>query len=364
MSDELLIYGSYGYTGSLITERLLQSDSDHSVVLAGRRAEPVERQATEHGLDHRVFSLEHPEIVEREIEECAAVLNCAGPFSQTAMELVQACLDTGTDYIDISGEIDVLESIAEHDRDAENAGVSLLPAAGFDVVPTDCLAAYLEMKLPTATHLTLGLDGLGSYSPGTLKSIIEGLARPGAIRENGTIRPVSAAWNTRELDFGDGPQTAITIPWGDVSTAYYTTGVPNIETYATVPTRAVPIIKRTRRIVPLLGRSPIQWGLKTLVDLAVSGPSRKDRSQGTCRIVGIAEDEEGNSATARLYTPNAYELTVQTAAEITKRTLSGDISPGFQTPASAFGTDFILEFDGVEREDLSESSERVAEPNP
>lgn len=364
MSDELLIYGSYGYTGSLITRRLLESDLDHSVVLAGRRAESLERQATRHGLEHRVFSLEHPEIIDREMEDCSAVLNCAGPFSETAMELVRSCLDTGTDYIDITGEIDVLESIAERDRDAENAAVSLLPAAGFDVVPTDCLAAYLEMKLPTATQLTLGLDGMGTYSPGTLKSIIEGMDRPGAIRENGAIRSVGAAWNTRDLDFGDGPQPAISIPWGDVSTAYYTTGIPNIATYATVPSRAVPIINRTRRLVPVLGRSPIQRVLKALVDRVVSGPTQVERSRGSCRIVGIAEDEEANSATARLHTPNAYELTAQTATEITKRTLAGDISPGFQTPASAFGPEFILEFDGVEREDVSESSERIAESNP
>ncbi|WP_458209126.1 saccharopine dehydrogenase family protein [Haladaptatus sp. NG-SE-30] len=352
MGDELLIYGSYGYTGALVARTAV--DEGLSPVLAGRDAERVEEQAMELGLDHRVFSLEHPEVVERHVEDAAAVLNCAGPFSKTAAPLQSACLQVGTDYLDIDGEIDVLEATAERDREAEQAEVTLLPSVGFDTVPTDCLAAHLESQLPTATRLLLAIDGLGTFSPGTLKSIIEGLARPGAIRTDGQIRTVPAAWQTRQIDFGQEPKTAVTIPWGDVSTSYYTTGIPNIETYATVPERAVGTMRRTQALTPVFGSKPFQQAAKRIVDAVVSGPTAEQRAQSTTRIWGRVEDDEGRHVSARLRTPDTYELTARTAVEAAQRTLAGEVAPGFQTPASAFGADFVLDFEGVEREDVSE----------
>ncbi|WP_458185576.1 saccharopine dehydrogenase family protein [Haladaptatus sp. NG-WS-4] len=354
MGNELLVYGSYGYTGALVARTAV--DEGLSPVLAGRDAERVEEQAMELGLDHRVFSLEHPNVVERQVEDVSAVLNCAGPFSKTADPLIAACLEAETDYLDVDGEIDALEATAERDRDAERAGVTLLPSVGFDTVPTDCLAAHLERQLPSATRLLLAIDGLGTFSPGTLKSIVEGLARPGAVRADGEIHPVPAAWKTRRVDFGRGTKTAVTIPWGDVSTSYYTTGIPNIETYATVPERAVGVMRRTRALTPLFGSAPFQQVAKRIVDAVVSGPTADQRAQSTTRIWGRVEDDEGRHVSARLRTPDTYELTAQTAVEAARRTLAGEVASGFQTPASAFGADFVLDFEGVEREDVSEKT--------
>jgi short subunit dehydrogenase-like uncharacterized protein len=355
VTDELLIYGAYGYTGALVAETAVERGL--SPVLAGRSAEKVERQATDLGLDHRVFSLRHPEVVEDHVEDFSAVLNCAGPFSETARPMYSACLHAGTDYLDITGEIDVLEAIAERDRDAEEADVTLLPAVGFDVVPTDCLAAYLQTQMDSATRLTLAIDGLGTFSPGTAKSIVEGLSRSGAVRENGELRTVPAAWKTRHLDFGRGPKPAVTIPWGDVSTAYFTTGIPNVETYATVPDYVPNVMQKTRPLIPLLGTEPVQSAMKAAIDAAVSGPTAEERAQSLARIWGEVEDDAGNRFAARMRTPDTYDLTAQTAVESARRVVEGEVNSGFQTPASAFGPDYVLEFDGVEREDVSEYSE-------
>jgi short subunit dehydrogenase-like uncharacterized protein len=354
MEDELLIYGSYGYTGALVARNAV--DEGLSPTLAGRDAEQVEEQAMELGCDHRVFSLAHPEVVEKHVEDASAVLNCAGPFSNTADPLISACLRAGTDYLDINGEIDALEAVAERDRDAEQADVSLLPSMGFDTVPTDCLAGHLERRLPSATRLVLAIDGLGTFSPGTVKSIIEGLARPGAVRADGEIRTVPAAWKTRRVDFGRGAKTAVTIPWGDVSTGYYTTGIPNIEVYATVPEYAVTAMRRTRVLSPLFGVKPVQRAAKRVADAVVSGPTAEQRAQSVTRIWGRVEDDDGRHVSARLRTPDTYELTAQTAVEAARRTLAGEVEPGFQTPASAFGPDFVLDFEGVEREDVEEKT--------
>ncbi|WP_160132808.1 saccharopine dehydrogenase family protein [Halococcus salsus] len=350
MADDVLIYGSYGYTGALITERA--AEEGLSPTLAGRRAEPLERQATDRDLDYRVFTLDHPSVVANRIAEFDAVLNCAGPFSATADALVAACLETGTDYLDITGEIDAFEATAERDRDAEKADVTLLPGVGFDVVPTDCLAAHLAGKLHDPTHLRLAIDGLSTFSPGTLKSMVEGLSGGGAARIDGQIEAVPPAWKTRRIDLGTGPKPAVTIPWGDVSTAYYSTGIGNIETYAAVPGFAARMMRRTDRLAPLLGTQPIQTLLKELVDATVTGPTAAQRALSTTRVWGEVENDDGERAAARLELPDTYGFTARTACEVVRRVLDGDVESGFQTPASAFGPDFVLDFDGVLRTDI------------
>lgn len=354
MADELLIYGSYGYAGRLIARRAVREGL--SPVLAGRRAEPVEELATNLGLDHRVFSLEHETVISEEVSDVDVVLNCAGPFSATATALLTACINNGTNYLDIAGNVDVLEDIAAMDAEATAAGTTVLPGVGFDVVATDCLAAQLHDEDLDATHLTLAIDGLGTFSPGTVKSIIEGMKRPGVVRQQGRLRDVPMAWKTRQFDFGDGPETAVTVPWGDVSTAYYTTGIPNIETYAVVPSYAAEIMERTRPIAPVLGMGPVQTVLKRLVDVAVSGPSASERARSESRIFGQVVDDEGGRVSARLRTPDTYDVTAATAVEAAGRVLDLDVEAGFQTPASAFGPEFIYAFDGVRRE---KSEERI-----
>lgn len=348
MAGDLLVYGSYGYTGSLIARTAL--DRGLAPVLAGRRADPLERQAIDLGCDHRVFSLQHHDVVERRVADVDAVLNCAGPFTRTAAPMVQACLRAGTDYLDVAGTVDVLEAAAERDRDAEKAGVTVLPAVGFDVVPTDCLAAHLARQVDAPTRLALALDGLGTYSPGTVKSIVEGLDRPGAVREDGAIRTVPVAYRTRRLDFGEGPRPAVTVPWGDVATAYYTTGIPNVEVYATVPSYAVGPLRWSRPLVGLLAADPVQRALQRVVDLAVPGPTPDERARNAVRVWGAVVGAGGDVAAARMRTPDPYDVTAGTAVEAARRVLAGDVSPGFQTPASAFGPEFATAFEGIERE--------------
>lgn len=346
MDGDLLIYGAYGYTGSLITSRAV-SESEEPII-AGRRAEPLEAQALEFGLDHRVFSLEHPPMVQSALEDVDAVLNCAGPFSDTAEPLLEACLETGTDYLDIAARIDVLESLAERDREAEKAGVTVLPAVGFDTVATDGLVTVLNSELPDIEQLTLALDGLNTFSSGTVKSIIDSLDQPGAVRENGTIRSVPVAWKTRMFDFGAGTEkTGVTVPWGAISTVYYATGIRNIETYATVPELGLRAMQYSRPLTPILALEPFQRLLKTGADVLVSNPTADERARSTVRLWGEATTADGDRAVARLTTPDTYDLTAATAVESARRVLSNDVEYGFQTPGTTFDADFVTTFEGT-----------------
>jgi len=252
--------------------------------------------------------------------------------------------------MDITGEWDVIEFAARrHDR-AVAAGISIMPAVGFDVVPSDCLAAQLAAALPTALELELAFTAGSSISPGTANTMFAVLGGGGRVRQNGQIVRVPTAWQTRQIRFPSGNRQAVTIPWGDVSSAFHTTRIPNIRVYAATPTRQIRSLQRWRWLFPMTKFAPIQWLGRQWIKQHIKGPSDSARAEGYAEFWGRVTDNEGRIAEATLVTPEGYSLTVQTALEIVSRTLAGEVDPGFSTPAKAFGGKFIEQFDGVRLE--------------
>jgi len=350
MTSNFLIYGSYGYTGRLIAEHAVQQGL--KPILAGRRENELRVQARSLGLPYRHFSLENTAALTSALEAVDAVLHCAGPFVQTFRRMAEACLANGKHYVDISGELEGFEALHALDARARQAGVMLLPGAGFDVVPSDCLIKYLSDRLPSATHARLYIRSLrGGVSRGTAQSSIENMHRQGRIRRNGKIIPVPPAWQVQEVDFGSGPVRLVSIGWGDVSTVYHSTGIPNVETYMALPRLLISFLYASRIIGPLLYLRPVKQFLKWLVrTLLPPGPSRALNENGFTLMIGEVSNGD-RTLRARLRTPEGYRLTALTSVEIMRRILAG-ARPGFHTPASFFGPDFILQFPGVEREDL------------
>lgn len=348
--SNFLLYGANGYTGNLIAREAVKRGM--RPVLAGRDREKIVPLSQELGLEHRVFSLDDGAALDAALGEVVAVLHCAGPFSRTSKPMAEGCLRTGTHYLDITGEVTVFESLAARKDEALRAGVMLLPGVGFDVVPSDCLAAHLKRRLPKATKLALAIRGLGRISHGTATTMVENINRGGIVRRDGRLTPVPTAWKRREIDFGTGPVTAITIPWGDVATSFYSTGIPNIEVYAAVPatTRRMMIVSRV--FGSLLGTAPMQRFLKRRIKAQPPGPSDAERARGKSFVWGEVTDDAGERKVSRLVGPEGYTLTVMTALEIVKLVLDEKAPAGFQTPSLAYGADLILNIDGVVREDL------------
>ena len=333
-----LIYGANGYTGELITRFAVERGM--RPIVAGRSEAAIKALAEKHGLVHRVFSLDETEKLDAALNEVAMVLHCAGPFSLTSRQMGEACLRTGTHYTDITGEIAVFEACAAGDRLAKDAGIMVMPGVGFDVVPSDCLARRLKDRLPSATNLTLAFYGKGRISHGTQATMTMNIGKGGAIRREGKITPVPAAWRTREIDFGEGVvKLGVTIPWGDVSTAFYSTGIPNIEVYTVAPPSALRLMKLSRFIGPLLATGPVQRYLQGKIP--PGGPSDEERARGKTLLWGEASDDAGNRIEERLTVPEGYTPTALAALEITRRILAGDLKPGFQTPSMAYGPDLI-----------------------
>ena len=349
MSDHppFLIYGSYGYTGQLTVRHAVERGL--KPLLSGRDAAKVAAQAASFDLQARPFSLDDPAAAAQALSGISAVLHCAGPFSATARPMLDACLQTGAHYLDITGEIAVFEALAARDGEALAAGITVLPGAGFDVVPSDCLAAYLKSRLPTARRLELAIRGLGGISQGTALTAVESLGQPSLVRRDGRIVPIPAGSHRRMVDFGRGPVEVVSVSWGDVSTAYYTTGIPNIEDF-------MPFSGWLRQIMPFtswLKPAPLRKLLAAAVRRFVQPPDDAQRERGLGLVWGQVTDAAGRQATARLRTPEPYTLTAMTALAAVERVISGRCPPGFQTPARALGADFILEFPGCERTDLT-----------
>jgi saccharopine dehydrogenase (NAD+, L-lysine-forming) len=344
MSGRWMIYGASGYTGELCAE--LARRRGHEPVLAGRSADKVGAVARRLELPSRVFGLDDPAAVRAGLDGIAAVLHTAGPFSATSRAMVDACLAARASYLDVTGEIDVFEAVLARGAEAERAGVALVPGVGFDVVPTDALAAMLAERLPAATHLELAFAGLGAPSRGTLKTTVEGLSRGGRARIDGRIEPVPAAWRTRSIRFADRERTAVSIPWGDVCTAWHTTGIPNITVYMAMPERQIAVLRHADRIGPLLGARPVQALLKKLVDLGARGPSEAALRESRSEVWGEVRDARGGRVVGTMSTPGGYPLTADSSLRAVERVLAG-VRAGAHTPTRAFGKEFVLALDGV-----------------
>ncbi len=341
-SGAWLLYGANGSTGRLIAEEAVQRGEEP--VLAGRREEAVRPVAESLGLDYRVFPVTGvpTEWLARELESYAAVLLAAGPFSATSGPVADACIDAGSHYLDITGEIAVFEALHRRGTRAGERGCVLLPGVGFDVVPSDCLAATLGEWLPEADSLELALAPAITPTPGTALTMVEGLPQGGAVRQDGRIRKAPVGAHSRTVPFRDRERTVVSIPWGDVSTAYHSTGIPNIVVSMAVPAPAVPVMRLSRPLLPLLGFGPVQRALAAAARRA-PGPGAA-RKSGRSHLWGRVSSARGEERTATLETPEAYRLTVLAALESVRRVAGGQVQPGFHTPSTAFGAGYITEF--------------------
>ncbi len=344
MSPPWLLYGANGYTGELIAREAVARGM--RPVLAGRSKQKIAKLAAELNCPSAVFDLEDHTALVSTLTQVAAVLHCAGPFSQTAASMMQGCLATHVHYLDITGEIDVFElAVSVHDK-AQRSGVVLCPGVGFDVVPTDCVAARLKEVMPDATHLALGFDSRAGLSKGTAKTAIESAGKGSCVRIDGRLVTERLASRTRRIDFGAGEKLAVSIPWGDVSTAYYTTGIRNIEVYTAASQKSVNSMRRANLLRPLLRQRWIRELAKFNAQRGVTPPDKTQRENNPTHVWGEARNAAGEVKTARLRTANGYSLTVHSALGILSEVLSRACNPGFTTPSFVVGADFVSTLPG------------------
>ena len=275
----------------------------------------------------------------------------AGPFIHTSEALVDACIRTKTHYLDITGEYEVFEAIHQRTKEAKDAGVVLLPGIGLDVVPTDCLAARLHEELPSATHLQMVLmPDSAALSPGTTKTVLMSLQKPTQARRNGSICNTGRSPTaTLEWTLPTG-EKALSMPvsWGDISTAFHSTGISNIELYLKTDEKSAAARHgwgfATLRYVASWAAG--RWVLNKLVERYVPGPTEEQNSQGRFQFQGIAWDAETKEAVELSATSaEGYQFTAMSMVEGAHKLLtSHKLANGSHTPSSLFGSNYLLEF--------------------
>lgn len=348
--NDLIIYGAYGYTGKLIVE--LAVEKGWKPTVAGRNHELIKALAEQYDLPYLCFDFDNQQAWDKALSDHSVLLNCAGPFALTIHEILPACLRNKTHYTDITGEIKVFEFIQEHHAEAQKAGVIMMPGVGFDVVPTDCLAKYLYEQLPTATHLELAFDSSSGLSRGTALSLLNRFHLGYATRKGGVIDWGPEATESKVISYGGKDRFMVGITWGDVFTAFYTTGIPNIKVYTGMPEKTMKMMRLAGKWTRLIKTPFIQRLGRYFIKKNITGPDKEKRDKMRCYLWGKVTDERGNSMVAEMETPESYRLTAHTALLCVEKVKAGEPQPGFHTPAGAFGSDLIIKLDGVTRERL------------
>jgi short subunit dehydrogenase-like uncharacterized protein len=350
--DPWMIYGANGYTGALAARQA--KGRGEAPILAGRNLPAIEALGRELDLPTRGFDLDRPEEVARQLQGVSAVLHCAGPFSATAAPMLEGCIASGTHYLDITGELDVFLRIREADERLKQAKIVAIPGSGFDVVPSDCMAALLKEALPAATHLRLAFKiSHGIASPGSAKTMVETLYKGARIRRDGAVVTVDPGTLVGQFPFNDHKdESAMALAWGDVATAYQSTGIPNIECYMGMPESQIKAMKMGPVVRKVMGLPKVQGFLKKQIGKHVKGPTEAQRTGAKVFLVGEAR-AGFKLKRMRVTCPEGYDFTATTGIESTIRVVRGDVKPGAHTPSTAFGADYIKSFDGVTVETLA-----------
>lgn len=346
---DFLLYGANGYTGRLIAE--LARSYGLRPLLAGRNQATLAAMGEELNLPWRAFPLEDKAALEKALLEVKLVIHAAGPFADTAAAMLEACLATGRHYLDINGDIGVFEFVKKFNGAALKANIMLMPGVGFDVVPTDCMARYLHTQLPDANRLQLAFASLGgSISHGTAMTMASRLGEGGAMRKDGKIVKSPLGKLGMRVDFGMKKLFVMSIPWGDISTAYHTTGIPDIETYTGIQPKIYRALKFQFLFNWLLRTSFMRNLIRKKIKARPAGPAREQREKAIGFIWGRVFNAAGESRESRFSGPEGYTLTAHSSLLIAARTLKEDWKPGFQTPAGLYGWELVKEVPGVKWE--------------
>jgi short subunit dehydrogenase-like uncharacterized protein len=342
----IAVYGATGYTGKLVARELARRELDF--VLSGRSAGKLRALASDLGGDPpvRPASLDDRDALRHVLGDCAAVINCAGPFMRYGEPVVRAAVETGTHYVDTTGEQPFMQFIYERLDDAAKAAeVAVVPAVGFDYVPGDLISALAARGLEPLSEVVIAYAAQGfAATRGTLHSGLEMLRSGGLEYRDGTLRPVG--WRPRRAHFTFpapiGRLAMLPYPSGEVLTVPRHTRTRQVVTLINAGVAAPPgmpedLVPLTQPALALALRTPA----KALADLAIDrlpeGPSEEQRRAARFTIVVIARGEDGRTGRGLVSGGDVYGLTAVTAVHSAVMVAdSGYDRAGALSPASAF----------------------------
>jgi len=312
---KLLIYGATGYTGTLIANEAAERGLPFEI--AGRNEEKVATLAAELNVPYHVFPVEDTAGWEKSMKGKTALLNIAGPFSETAEQAMDAALRFKVHYFDITAEIDILRLAESKDAAARAAGIMVLSGAGL-FATYDPLVVHTAKRVKNPVTMRAAFKYSGGFTPGSVASSSNIIKAGLLVRKNGEIKKLDSA-PSAAFDLGQGPEDFSLMPLGGVVLSYKSTGIPDIEEY-------------------------FKMALSTTEDAAMKfkeGHPAAEAGTGRSQILVEVTGEDGTVMRSMADTPEGYMPTVTSAVELVSRALAGYFKAGFQSPASAYGDELI-----------------------
>lgn len=363
-----MLYGAYGYTGKLIIEECIRLGLRPT--LAGRSIAPLRSLAAEYKLPWRMLELDNPTTLRKGLEDMALVYHVAGPYVKTAAPMIDACIDTRTHYIDVTGELPAVRYAIEQHEKAKAADVVLLPSNGVNCVPTDCLVQYLVEQFRAEGSVDLkkvdvGIDTVRSRSAGSLNSILQMAGISGEVRRDGDIKKEPVGVRSKKVKFTHGTQSLISLPLTDIDLLYWQHQIPDITAYiaqnplqSKILQLAVPVGKQ------LFNNDGLRSSAQKLIKERVRGPGQKTRRKHRTYAWAKLTDSRGRVKQAWLETIEGYALTAAIAPRAVCEVLSKRRS-GVYSPAQLLGADFLLDLPNTVRfSSLKEDSDSESLQEP
>ncbi len=338
VKDKILIYGALGYTGNLFVTRAM--DPKLPMVL-GARSQAVKALAQQHGVEYRIFDISNAASIQPFLSDVKILVNFANIAFAVNRPLLEACIASGTHYIDLASEYDDLSEVCKYHPQALEKGVMLLPGSGFNLIPTDIAATIAHQHLPDASRLTIGYAVTGNASRGTIKTVLKDAVKTGFRREKNNLVPDTSAKESITLS-AEGKTFSLinNATMGETITCWESTKIPTITTYSYFPWIMIQFMK---------GR--LNWLRKFLLRHADTffpvGPSDKEHRTETTYSWASVENEKNEKVQVTVIGPEAYLFTVLMIQEMLRRMHNGAIKPGF-VPPSFFGRGLLDAIHGVE----------------
>jgi short subunit dehydrogenase-like uncharacterized protein len=193
---DIVVYGATGFTGRLVAEYLNNTygvNQDVNWAMAGRSLDKLVSVRDEMGIDLAVPLIvadgSDVQSINSMVDRASVVLTTVGPYQLYGNELVAACAERGTDYVDLCGEPAwMYKMIADHSAAAEKSGARIIFSCGFDSIPFDLgvlfLQNYAKETLGSAVSRVKGRvrSMKGTFSGGTLASFRATMAAAGKDR--------------------------------------------------------------------------------------------------------------------------------------------------------------------------------------
>jgi short subunit dehydrogenase-like uncharacterized protein len=292
-SGPIAVYGATGYTGRLVAAELAEAKAN--LILSGRNRRKLDALAAEIGGEARAreAALDDPAALRALLGDCAAVIDCAGPFVQLGEPVLAAAVETGTHYLDTTGEQSYLRMAFErYGPAAARAGVAVIPAMGFDYVPGDMIAALTAEGMGELDELRLHYCW-HEFTPsqGTARSTLEILGGNDVEWTDGRLVPGTGSLSRGSYDFPPPGrrQRMIRYPAGEQIT------VPrHIETRRVRATinaasfsneRLAPLFVAIARPAGLAMRTPLKRLANAVISRLPDGPTHAQRERMRWMIV-------------------------------------------------------------------------------